>query len=167
MKSRITFFSVASFLMVFMLYTNGVIAQEQEHPMARMIGVWDMEAYKTEPAEVLAQMGTASKVEVSMAWSIDKRGIIQTNRTVANGEPQVYSITHFHDLATGTTHSISAAGTAKTTYPDEKTVKVEQFGFDGKLVNKQEVNFLNDDEAESVIEQSGGLKLWVKMKRRK
>lgn len=120
--------------------------------MVRMIGVWDMEVYKMEFVEVLVQMGIVSKVEVSMVWLIDKRGIIQINRIVVNGEFQVYSIIYFYDFVIGIIYFISVVGIVKMIYLDEKMVKVEQFGFDGKLVNKQEVNFFNDDEVELVIE---------------
>ncbi|NRB51565.1 MAG: hypothetical protein HRU41_28085 [Saprospiraceae bacterium] len=167
MKSRITFFSVAALLMLFVLYTNGVNAQKQKHPMAKMIGVWEMEAYKTEPAEVLNQMGSGKFVEMTFEWSADKQGVIHTNKGVINGETQYVTLTHFHDYKSNTGHILGAFGTGKTTYPDEKTVSIQQFSFEGILLNSQEFTAINEDEWEGFTESSNGLKMWVKMKRRK
>lgn len=165
MKSRITFFSATWCLMAFLFLSNTVTAQD--HPMANMIGVWDMVAYKTEPAELLAQMGTASKTELTFEWSVDKKGVIHTNKTTFNGETQYASLTHFHDFTTNTGHILGAFGTGKTTYPDENTVSIQQFDFDGKLLNKQEFVFQDEDEVDGVIEGTDGVKIWVKMTRRK
>lgn len=167
MKSRIAFFSVTSFLMVFVLCTNGVSAQKQEHPMANMIGVWDSEAFKTEPAEVLNEMGSGKYVEMTFEWSVDKQGVIHTNKGVINGETQYLSLTHFHDFKSNTGHILGAFGTGKTTYPDDKTVSIQQFSFDGTLINSQKFTAISADEWEGVIEDSNGLKMWVRMKRRK
>lgn len=167
MKSRITFFSVASLIMVFMLYTNGASAQEQKHPMANMIGVWNSEVFKTEPAEVLSEMGDGKYMEMTFEWSVDKQGVIHTNKGVIGGETQYLTLTHFHDFKSNTGHILGAFGTGKTTYPDEKTVSIQQFSFDGTLLNSQKFTAVNEDEWEGVITNSKGPKIWVRMKRKK
>ena len=167
MKSRITFFSVASLLMVFVLHTNGVNAQDQKHPMAKMIGVWDSEAYKTEPAEVLNEMGSGKFVEMTFEWSVDKQGVIHTNKGIINGETQYVTLTHFHDFKNNTGHILGAFGTGKSTYPDDQTVSIQQYSFDGTLLNSQRYTAISEDEWEGVMENSNGLEIWVRMKRRK
>ncbi len=142
----------------------------QQNPMLKMIGVWDVEVYKTEPAALIEQPEFTTKMEMTFELSVDKRGIIQTNTVMAKGQVQQLSITHFYDAQKHEGHLLGSFGTGIITYPDEQNSVIKQYTFDGELLSAQSFTSISADRYEGTAEPQNAdqkVKVWLRMNRKK
>lgn len=170
MKNTYPSLTLRLFLLLLTLSTSMGLLLGQENPMLNMIGVWDVEAYKTEPAALMDQPGFVTRMEMAFELSVDKRGIIQTSTIAAEGQLQHLTITHFYDAQKNEGHLLGGMGTGIITYPDDQSLVIKQYTFDGELLGLQSFTSISEDTYEGIAEpQDAGqkVKIWLRMTRKK
>lgn len=163
-------FNFRALLLVLTLSISNYLLYGQENPMLKMIGVWDVEAYKTEPPALMDQPGFVTRMEMAFELSVDKRGIIQTSTVAAEGQLQHLTITHFYDAQKNEGHLLGGMGTGIITYPDDQNLVIKQYTFDGELLSLQSFTSISEDIYEGIAEpQDAGqkVKIWLRMTRKK
>lgn len=158
------------FLLLLTLSTSMGLLLGQENPMLNMIGVWDIETYKTEPAALMEQPGFVTKVEMAFELSVDKQGLIQTNTVEVGGKTQHLTIVHFYDPQKNEGHLLGSFGTGITTYRDDNSLVIKQYTFEGKLLSLQHFTMIAEDTYEGTMEPQDAdqkIKIWARMTKRK
>lgn len=152
MSNIYSFFTFRYFIFLLTLSMSTPLLHGQENPMLKMIGMWDVEVYKTEPAALIEQPEFTTKMEMTFELSVDKRGIIQTSTVAAAGQIQQLTITHFYDVQKNEGHLLGSFGTGIITYPDDKNLVIKQYTFGGELLSLQNFTSISADTYEGTAE---------------
>lgn len=149
------------FLLIFFILPT--FSSAQEFIALRMIGSWDVEFTKSDPENVLEELGQIESFVSTWELTPDEKGVIVTNKVVAGGQEYLTSFCHFYDPEKHEMHSLGSFGTALTTCQDDQNCTMKQYNFQGGLLNTQIIEFISETELKGVqIDEVEKTKVWSK-----